>query len=89
MEKTVPAKSKAKKPAKPKKPTKAEIQTTRESAREKKARQRQAKRDAGFVEVSVWVSPDYINALRGFAASLPAPRCETVPTGPGLFDGMN
>lgn len=89
MEKTVPAKSKAKKPAKPKKPTKAEIQTTRESAREKKARQRAAKRAAGLVEVSVWVAPAQVDAVRQFAAKLPTPARETVPTGPGLFDGMN
>lgn len=87
MPATVPAKSKAKTP-KAKKPTKAEIATVRESARDKKARQRQAKRDAGLVEISVWVAPDHADALRDFAASLPAPTRETVPSGPSLFDAL-
>lgn len=46
---------------------------TPESAAVKKARQRAAKRAAGLVEVSVWVAPDQVEALRAFAASLPAP----------------
>lgn len=89
MSETVPAKAKTKKPAKPKKPTKAEIQTIRESAREKKARQRAAKRAAGLVEVSVWVAPAQVEVVRDFAASLPAPISETVSSGPTLFDGLN
>lgn len=46
---------------------------TPETAASKKARQRAAKRAAGLVEVSVWVAPDQVEALRAFAASLPTP----------------
>lgn len=57
------------------------------TAREKKAKQRAAKRAAGFVEVSVWVAPEQVDALREFAASLPQPRREI--GGPSLFDCLD
>lgn len=88
MTKTVPAKSKAPTKSKPKKLNKTELATARESARDKKARQRAAKRAAGLIEVSVWVAPEQAETVRDFAASLPAPARETVPQGPTLFDGL-
>jgi len=84
MSKTAPPKSKSQN----KKPTKVELATARESARDKKARQRAAKRASGLVEVSVWVAPDHAEAVRDFAATLPVPRRETVSHEPTLFDGM-
>lgn len=60
-----------------------------ETAAQKKARQRAVKRAAGFVEVSVWVAPDQVDALRDFAASLPPPT-RTDPDAPlPLFDAVS
>ena len=57
-----------------------------QSAAEKKARQRAVKRAAGFVEVSVWVAPNQVEAVRDFAATLPPPRPRTAPGQMTLFD---
>lgn len=86
---SAPAKTKAVKEVKAKKPTKAEVIQTRETARDKKARQRAAKRASGLVQVAVWVSPDQADAVRDFASSLPVARRETVPQGPTLFDPVS
>lgn len=91
MPKTVPPKkpaAPAKTSAEIKAEAKAKVIRNRESARQKKANQRASKRSSGLVQVSVWVSPDQVYALREFASSLPVTRRETVPQGPTLFDGL-
>lgn len=61
-----------------------------ETAAQKKARQRAVKRAAGLVEVSLWVAPDQAQALRDFAASLPAPkRLDPDAPLPLFGDGLN
>lgn len=57
----------------------------RESAAQKKARQRSEKRAAGYVEVSVWVAPDHVDSLRDFVASLPPPRPPENPNQMTMF----
>ena len=61
----------------------------RETEREAKARQRAAKRAAGFVQVSVWIDPKQADALAAFVASLPQPVDKTThhPGQLSLFGG--
>ena len=60
-----------------------------ETEREAKARQRAAKRAAGFVQVSVWIPPEQADALHAFVASLPPPVAKTIhhPGQMSLFGG--
>lgn len=57
-----------------------------ETAAQKKARQRAAKRAAGFVELSVWVAPDQVDSVRDFVASLPLPKQPENPDQATLFN---
>lgn len=52
----------------------ATVSPALESAAQKKARQRAAKRAAGLVEVAVWVAPEQVESVRDFVASLPSPK---------------
>lgn len=55
--------------------------------REKKAKQRAAKRKDGYVEISVWIAPEHVETVREFAASLSKPQKPF--SGPSLFDCLD
>jgi hypothetical protein len=67
-----------------------EATTRREIERVAKALQRAKKRADGYVQVSVWISPEQADALTAFVASLPPPVAAKTNHHPGqmsLFGG--
>jgi uncharacterized protein YcsI (UPF0317 family) len=72
----------------PRKPP-ADLAAHREAERLAKARQRATKRADGYVQVSVWVSPDYVDDVLSYASTLPspAPKIDRNPGQMNLFGG--